>query len=278
MSVALAGTQKIVLVTGCSTGGIGFALCEEFASQGCIVYATSRRLESMEGFQNSNIRKHVLDVTSGDDIERTVQTILAETGKIDIVVNNAGAIAVGPLAEATIDQIRNAFELNTFGALRVSNAVIPSMFKRKEGLIVNIGSIVGLITTPWNALYCAAKAALHSISEGLAMECKPFGVKVMLIAPGGVTSNIAKNQAASLTLSPTTMYKEYESKILQRMNDSQGRGSMDTNEFARRVVTQVLSASPPPYMTLGHHSTLFYLLQWLPRQYALERMYKALIG
>ncbi|KAG8217078.1 hypothetical protein J3R82DRAFT_5100 [Butyriboletus roseoflavus] len=278
MSVPSAGTQRVVLVTGCSTGGIGFALCEEFAARGCIVYATSRRLESMVGFQNPNIRKHVLDVTNGDDIERTVQTILAETGKIDIVVNNAGAISIGPVAEATIDQMRNAFELNTFGALQVSNAVIPSMFKRKEGLIVNIGFIVGLITTPWNTLYCASKAALHTISEGLAMECKPFGVKVMLVAPGGVTSNIAKNQEATLTLAPTTMYKEYESQILGRMNASQGRGSMDTNEFARKVVMQVLSASPPPYMTLGSNSTWFYLLQWLPRQYVLGMMYKAMIG
>ncbi|KAG6375758.1 hypothetical protein JVT61DRAFT_2608 [Boletus reticuloceps] len=274
----MSGTQKVVLITGCSTGGIGFALCEEFAARECIVYATSRRLETMEGFQSPNIRKLALDVTNGDDIERTVQTILAETGKIDILVNNAGGTAIGPVAEATIDQIRNTFELNTFAALCVSNAVIPSMFKRKEGLIVNMGSIVGLVTTPWNTLYCAAKAALHSISEGLAMECKPFGVKVMLIAPGGVTSNISKNQMATLKLSPTTAYKEYEPKIIERMNASQAPGSMDTNEFARQVVTQVLSANPPPYLTLGHNSTLFYLLQWLPRQYALARMYKALIG
>lgn len=116
----------------------------------------------MEGFQNPNIRKLVLDVTNGDDIERVVRTILSEAGKLDILVNNAGALAigelislvlrpclttlsVGPIAEATIDQVRNAFELNTFAALRVSNAVIPSMFKRKEGLIVNIGSISGLV-------------------------------------------------------------------------------------------------------------------------------------
>jgi len=110
------------------------------------------------------------------------------------------------------------------------------------------------------------------------MECKPFGVKVMLVAPGGVISNGAKNQAETLAFSPTTMYKDYESKMIQRMNASQGRGSMDTNEFARRVVGQALSASPPPYMTLGSKSTLFYLFQWLPRQFVLERMYKALIS
>lgn len=132
--------------------------------------------------------------------------------------------------------------------------------------------------TPWNVLYCAAKAALHSISEGLAMECKPFGVKVMLVAPGGVTSNVAKNQATNLSLSPSTMYKQYEPKIIERMNASQGSGSMDTREFARQVVTQALRASPPPYMTLGHNSTRFYLFQWLPRQYVLGKMYDALIG
>ncbi|KAF9219038.1 NAD(P)-binding protein [Gyrodon lividus] len=271
-------TQKVVLVTGCSAGGIGFYLCEEFAARGCIVYATSRKLETMVGFRNENIRKHVLDVTNEDDIHKVVQTILAETGKIDVVVNNAGALAIGPLAEATTEQVRNAFELNTFAALRVSNVVIPSMVERKEGLIVNIGSIAGLITTPWNTLYCAAKAALHAITEGLAMECKPFGIKVMLVAPGGVTSNISKNQAATFKLSPTTMYKDYESKIVQRMNASENPGGMNTDEFARRVVTQALSAKPPPYMTLGNYSTLCAFYQWLPRQYVLGEIYKRLVG
>ena len=85
-------------------------------------------------------------------------------------------------------------------------------------------------------MYCAAKAALHSISEGLAMECKPFGVKVMLAASGGVTFNIAKNQAATWSPSPISMYKRYEPKMHHRLNISQGRGSMDRNEFARKVV------------------------------------------
>ena len=110
------------------------------------------------------------------------------------------------------------------------------------------------------------------------MECKPFGVKVMLVAPGSVTSNIAKNQEMTFTLPPTTMYKHYEAKLIQRMNISQGAGSMDTNEFARQVVTKALLVSPPPYMSLGGNSTRFYLLQWLPRQYALGMIYKALVG
>ncbi|KIJ06641.1 hypothetical protein PAXINDRAFT_20164 [Paxillus involutus ATCC 200175] len=271
-------TQKVVLITGCSEGGIGFSLCEEFATRGCIVYATSRKLESMEGLSHENIRKHALDVTKEDEIHKVVQTIIAETGRIDVVVNNAGALAISPLAEATMEQVRNAFELNTFAALRVSNAVIPSMVKHQQGLIVNIGSIAGLITTPWNALYCAAKTALHAISEGLAMECRPFGIKVMLVVPGGVTTNISKNQAATLELSPTTMYKDYEPKIIQRMNASGAPGSMNATKFARKVVDKALSAKPPPYMTLGLHSRKFAFYQWLPRQYVLGKMYKNLVG
>lgn len=129
----------------------------------------------MQGFQRDTIRTMASDVTKDEDITIVMQKILEEQGKMDIVVNNAGALAIGPVAEVTIEQIRNAFELNTFAALRVTNAIVPSMIKRREGLIINIGSIAGIVTTPWNTLYCAAKAASHSITEGLSMELKPFG-------------------------------------------------------------------------------------------------------
>ncbi|KAL4063889.1 hypothetical protein V8B97DRAFT_1928126 [Scleroderma yunnanense] len=270
-------TQRVVLVTGCTTGGIGFHLCEQFAQRGCIVYATSRRLESMEGFKHENIRTMVMDVMADDNVQAVVQNILAAEGKIDIVVNNAGALAIGALAEATIEQVRNAFELNTFAALRVSNAVIPSMVKRQEGLIINIGSIAGIITTPWNALYCAAKTALHSITEGLSMELKPFGIKVMLVAPGGVKSNISKNQASTFKLSPDSMYKDYEERMIERMNLAANKDSMPTDEFARQVVEKALSAAPPPYMSLGWNASKVAWSQWLPRQYVLGLMYKAMV-
>ncbi|KAI6018031.1 hypothetical protein PISMIDRAFT_690205 [Pisolithus microcarpus 441] len=172
----------------------------------------------MQGFQRDTIRAMASDVTKDEDITAVVQKILEEQGKIDIVVNNAGALAIGPVAEATIEQIRNAFELNTFAALRVTNAIVPSMIKRREGLIINIGSIAGIVTTPWNTLYCAAKAALHSITEGLSMELKPFGIKVMLVAPGSVKSNISKNQSLTFKLPPTSHYVEYEERLTERMN------------------------------------------------------------
>ncbi|OJA15127.1 hypothetical protein AZE42_11094 [Rhizopogon vesiculosus] len=257
--------EQVVLVTGCSTGGIGFHLCEHFAKQGCTVYATSRRLETMDGFKHP-VEKRAMDVTSDDDVTLTVQSILEEQGKIDIVVNNAGAIAIGPLLDMTSDQAKRAFDVNTLSILRVAKAVIPSMVERKQGLIINIGSIVGNIPTAWNGLYCAAKAAVHALSDVLAMECKPFGVKVMLVAPGSVKSNISANQAATLELPPTSIYKAYFDRVYERMYASQGKESMATDEFARRVVAKALSPSPPGYMTLGGSARLFAFFQWLPRQ------------
>jgi NAD(P)-dependent dehydrogenase (short-subunit alcohol dehydrogenase family) len=254
---------KVVLITGCSKGGIGFYLCEHFAEQGCTVYATSRRLETMDGFKHP-VEKRVMDVTSDDDVKLVVNSILEEQGKIDIVVNNAGAIAIGPLLDVSLGQARKAFETNTYSILRVAQAVAPSMVERKQGLIVNIGSLAGNIATPWNGLYCAAKAAVHALSDVLAMECKPFGVKVMLVAPGQVRSNITANQAATLQLSPTSIYKPYFDQVYERLNGSQAKGSMDTDEFARRVVAKVLSPSPPSYMTLGGMSRIFGFFRWLP--------------
>ncbi|KAG1904286.1 uncharacterized protein F5891DRAFT_1162609 [Suillus fuscotomentosus] len=233
-------SREVVLVTGCSKGGIGFHLCERFAERG------SRRLETMDGFKHS-VEKRVMDVTSDDDVKLVVQSILEAQGKIDIVVNNAG-----PLLDVSLGQARKAFEIDTFSILRVAQAVAPSMVERKQGLIVNIGSIAGNIPIPWHGLYCAAKAALHALNDALAMECKPFDVKVILVAPGCIQSNISINQAATLELSPTSIYKPYLDRV------------MPTDEFARRVVAKVLSPNPPTYMSLGTNARLSAFFHWLP--------------
>ncbi|KAG0709329.1 hypothetical protein DFH29DRAFT_978867 [Suillus ampliporus] len=206
-------SRKVVLVTGCSQGRIGFHLCERFAEQGCTVYATSRRLETMEGFKHP-VERPMMDVTR-------------------------------PLLDVSIDQARQAFGTSTFSILRVAKAVIPSTVERKQVLVVNIGSIAGHI-------------------DVLAMGCKPFGVKVMLVAPGAVKSNISTNQAAALELSSTTIFKAYFYRAYESMHASEGKGSMPTDGFARSVVAKALSPNPPSYMSLGGNSLLCTFLRWLP--------------
>ncbi|KIK14496.1 hypothetical protein PISMIDRAFT_687920 [Pisolithus microcarpus 441] len=151
------------------------------------------------------------------------------------------------------------------------------MIKRREGLIINIGSIAGIATTPWNTLYCTAKAALHSITEGLSMELKPFGIKVMLVAPGGVKSDISKNQSLTFKLPPTSHYVEYEEWLIERMNLAARKESTPTDAFPRELVANALATCPPPYLSLGSNTWKVYISQWLPSQYVLGKMCRTMV-
>ncbi|KAF8973621.1 oxidoreductase [Flammula alnicola] len=266
--------SRVVLVTGCSTGGIGYSLCEEFARQGCKVYATSRKVETIADFKDETVEKLTLDVNSDESVSKVLEHIVEKEGKIDVVVNNAGVIAPGPIVEQPIESVRQAFETNVFAILRVCRAVTPIMAKQKSGTIVNIGSIVGEIATPWNGVYCASKAAVTSISEVLFMELKPLGISVLHVSPGGVQSNIAANGTTRFALAPDTLYTEYLPDIIRRINLSQGAGSMPSQAFAVKVVSSALRKNPPRYMTLGGSSGLFALFKWLPRGMVLLHLWR----
>ncbi|KAF9269991.1 oxidoreductase [Marasmius fiardii PR-910] len=266
-------SSPIVLVTGCSRGGIGFALCEEFASKNCKVYATARNLSKLEGLPEMNVEKLELDVTNDTAVQDVVKTILEKEGRIDILVNNAGMIAAGALIDQTPQQVLEAFDANTFSVLRLARAVIPSMAKRKSGLVVNISSITEELPSPWNGLYCATKASVRSISEVLAMECRPFNIQVVNVAPGSVTSNISQNQMSKFTVPEGSLFSAYLPGMIRRINASQGPKSMETREFARRVVKQVLSKSPPLHLIEGGNKWLLKIMVWLPRKWILWWMW-----
>ncbi|KAJ7446425.1 oxidoreductase [Mycena galericulata] len=262
----MATPTRVVLVTGCSSGGIGYALCQRFAAEGCRVYATARRREAMAGLDaHPLISLDTLDVTSDEDVRRVVERIVAEAGYIDIVVNNAGVLGIGPLIEQPLDNVQATFDTNTYGALRVAQAAFPHMADRRSGLVVNIGSVVAETAVPWNGLYSATKAAMLAMSDILAMELKPFNVRVMYVAPGSVRSNLSANQSATYSLPPTSRYTAFLPNILQRLHASQGPAAMPAETFARDVVRRALRASPPGYVILGGHARAFKVFRWLPR-------------
>ncbi|KAI0308321.1 NAD-P-binding protein [Multifurca ochricompacta] len=227
--------SKVVLITGCSEGGIGFHLAENFASEGCKVYATARKLEKMQALHHSKIELLPLDVTDDTAVKEVVNTIITKEGKIDIVVNNAGAGCYGPALELPLDQIQAAFDTNVFSILRVNRTVLPHMVTRKQGMFITIGSIVAQYPLPWGGIYAATKSAVHAITNALEMECRPFNIKVLLVAPGGIKSNISANQ--SYSPHPDTLYAKYIDKILARLNISQS-SPMPTEVFAKQVVTK----------------------------------------
>ncbi|KAJ3529385.1 hypothetical protein NM688_g7860 [Phlebia brevispora] len=137
-----ASSWKVVLVTGCSQGGLGAYLCEEYVRQGCIVYATARNPSSMK-FTSPEIRMLKLDVVDDEQVKSVVQTVIDKEGRIDILVNNAGMGCAGPLTDTPVDVIKNVFDANTFSVMRMVQAVFPHMAARKSGLVVNVGSISG---------------------------------------------------------------------------------------------------------------------------------------
>ena len=128
--------------------------------------------------------------------------------------------------------------------------------------------------TPWNGIYCTSKAAVHSISETMSMELRPFGISVVHVAPGAVRSNLSSNAGKRFSLAPNSLFREYLGNIIVRMNSSQGPGSMATDDFAEQVVDKVLGKNPPRYISLGGTVMLFRLLKWLPRGLALGILWK----
>ncbi|KAJ7239265.1 NAD-P-binding protein [Mycena rebaudengoi] len=273
-------TGKVVLITGCSVGGIGFAMCIEFAKRGCKVYATARGMSKMEPLGGiPNIELMALDITDDSKVSNIVKMIIEKEGHIDIVVNNAGMARFGPILEIPMQEISNVFETNVLSMLRVSRAVVAHMSERKSGLIVNICSVMGEIPTPWAGVYASSKAALHSASEVMQMECRPFNIKVMLVCPGGIKSNVAQNASTHFELQPSSLYQQYLPNIIKRMWSSQDTSSISAEEFAKVVAKKSLAPNPPLYLkNIGSNSMVFAILKWLPREWVLNLMWKLCTG
>ncbi|KAI0275314.1 hypothetical protein BC834DRAFT_43561 [Gloeopeniophorella convolvens] len=264
-------SPKVVLITGCSEGGIGFHLAGQFALQGCKVYATARKVEKMEALRRDQIELLALDVTDDASVKAAVDTIIEKEGRIDVVVNNAGAGCYGPTLEIPLEQVQATFDLNVFSVLRVNRAVFPHMAARKQGMFITIGSVTGHAPLPWGGIYAATKSAVHAITNALDMECRPFNIKVLLVAPGGIKSNISANQESFS--SSNTLYGDYIEKIWERRNVSQ-QNATPTDVFAKAVVTKALASKPPSYMTLGAGAALIAILTWLPRSWMLSILWK----
>ncbi|KAJ1735211.1 NADPH-dependent 1-acyl dihydroxyacetone phosphate reductase [Coemansia biformis] len=254
---------RVVLLTGCSAGGIGHHLALQFAAHGCRVYASARDPAKIQGLEEHGITSIALDVTDDASVKSAVGRVVEEAGRIDILVNNAGVICVGPAVEADMDRVRVLLETNVVGVARVCSAVAPGMIARRQGLVVNIGSVGAFATTPWVGYYGASKAAVHVLSDTMRMELAPFNVRVVVVVPGGIKSNIASNQP-EVTLAEDSPYKPAIEAIRARAKYSQTGNSTPTDRFARVVVPQILSPSPRAYIIYGNHSTVTRLLSYIP--------------
>jgi NAD(P)-dependent dehydrogenase (short-subunit alcohol dehydrogenase family) len=191
--------EKVVLVTGVSSG-IGRTIAAVLASRGFRVFGTTRR-SGEPGRQLSDVELVRLDVRDEESVRSCVKTVLDKAGRIDALINNAGYTLIGALEETTIDEAKQLFETNFFGAMRMTQAVLRSMRERRSGRIINIGSVVGFVPAPYQGIYCASKHALEGYSESLDHEVRQFGIRVSVIEPGFTRTNIAQNSQMACPLS-----------------------------------------------------------------------------
>ncbi|KAJ2881133.1 hypothetical protein H4R27_004284 [Coemansia aciculifera] len=251
MTVTIAKDERVVLITGCSAGGIGHHLALELAAHGCRVFAGVRTLSKAQTLvDNPRIEAVELDITDDASVDAAVAYVLAATGgRIDMLVNNAGIHCVGPTVELPLSQVQQVFNTNFIGMARLCRAVAPVMMDRRQGTIVNVGSASGYVATPWVGIYAATKAAVHAYSDSLRVELAPFGVNVVVVAAGCVKSNIVDNYSEPLLDDNNTRYTMARPAIEEKFGLSQVEGVTPTSQLAHVVVPKILRCSPPAYIT-----------------------------
>lgn len=255
-----------ILITGCSSG-IGRALAEEFSQAGHHVFATARNIESLKNVKGESVTALSLDVTDSESIHNAIKAAIKKAGRIDVLINNAGFGLMGPVAEISLDDFRKQLETNVVGPLAMAQGVFPHMAERKSGTIVNVGSVSGVLTTPFAGAYCASKAALHSLSDAMRMEFSPWGIKVITLQPGGVISRFGETaaKAAASVIKPDSLYAPISDFIKDRAQAGQ-QNAMKADQFAKKVASVILSDTPPPLFRLGPHSVQLPLYNWaLPK-------------
>jgi len=247
--------QKVWLVTGASKG-IGLQIVLEALKAGNIVVGTSRDSQKLsqavatelgETSKNFWAVEMEFDETS---INTIVAQVIAKYGRIDVLVNNAGYALLGAVEEVELTDVKKNFDVNFFGLLSMTQAVLPQMRKQKAGNIINLASISGTVTGPTQGIYSATKAGVIMLSEALAAEVEPFGIKVTAIAPGGVRTDFLDQTSLIETAKTTSDYQVVRDTMagLKRLNHNQ---SGDPKRVAEAIVKVAQMKRPPVRLYLG---------------------------
>ena len=237
--------HKVVLITGGSSG-IGKAIGEYLVQNGFIVYGTSRHPEK---YTDSKFPILKLDVKNVETIKFAVHEIIEKAGRVDVLINNAGAGITGPIEEIPEAEIKANFETNFFGPINVIKAVLPQMRKQRSGLIINITSIAGYMGLPYRGVYSASKGALELITEAFRMELKGFNVKMTNIAPGDFATNIASGRYHA-PLKEDSPYKKPYGDTLELMNAHVDGGS-NPQLMAEAVLKVIQTKHPKIHYKVG---------------------------
>lgn len=242
---------SVAVVTG-SSSGIGLAASLALAKNGYLTYATMRNLAKQDSIQSAAEKQHLpirtvqLDVTDENSVKNAIQSILSESGRIDLLVNNAGYGLTGAFEDIGMDEIKSLYETNVFGVILVTQAVLPIMRKQGSGRIINISSGAGRIGFPGSSAYVSSKFALEGLTESMAFEVEQFGIKTVLVEPGFIRTNFAENiVAAKKAQDPNSPY----SQMMMQMKSSSHRRRMIENapdaDLVASVIVEAATAREP---------------------------------
>src|SRR5215212_2353006 len=243
-------TDHVAVVTG-SSSGIGFEIALMLARNGFQTYATMRNLAKSENIKSIATKENLpiyieqLDVTDNKSVTNAIQAIVSKANSIDVLVNNAGYALTGAFEDLAIEEIKAQYETNLFGLIRTTQTVLPIMRKQKSGTIVNISSGTGRLGYPGGSAYVSTKFAVEGLSESMAYELEPFGIKVILIEPGVIRTTFANGiVVAEKSQNPNSPY----SQIMQKMSTSfehMLENASSSPDLVAKVVLQAVTSENP---------------------------------
>jgi NAD(P)-dependent dehydrogenase (short-subunit alcohol dehydrogenase family) len=245
--------QPVAIVTGGSSG-IGESVCRALQGAGFTVYAAARRMDQMASLAAAGMKIVKVDVTDDGSLVALVEQVVAETGRIDVLVNNAGYGSYGALEDVPMDEARRQFDVNVFGLARLTQLVLPHMRSRRSGRIVNISSMGGKIYEPMGSWYHSTKFAVEGLSDSLRMELRPFGIQVVLIEPGAIKTEwagiSADNVRARSAGGPYAKQAGQVGAVLDAGAGETARGS-DPSVVADAVVKAATARRPRTRYAIG---------------------------
>ncbi|OWJ97812.1 short-chain dehydrogenase [Pseudomonas sp. A46] len=265
------------LITGCSSG-IGRALADAFKTAGYDVWASARKPADLERLADAGFKAVELDVNDPAAVAALAQRLEREAGGLDVLVNNAGYGAMGPLLDGGAEAMRRQFETNVFALVDVTRACFP-LLRTRQGLVVNIGSVSGVLVTPFAGAYCASKAAVHALSDALRLELAPFGIELMEVQPGAIASSFgasATREAEALIAEDSPWWPVREG-IRTRARASQDNPT-SAEDFARALLAAVQRSPRPTLVRIGNGSRALPLLARLLPRSLLDRVLKKRFG
>lgn len=273
----------VVLITGASSG-IGKAIAEALAKLGYKVYGTSRKLEAgkilevIPKSQNNPGFLHMLqlDVCSEESVENAVNLVLNKEGRIDILINNAGFGIAGSIEDTTVEEALSQFDANFFGVLRMCRKVMPAMRANKNGLILNISSVAGLISVPFQSMYSASKYAVEALTEALRIEVKPFGIRVSMVEPGDTKTGFTDKRIYVAASAEDSVYNEKFTKSIKTMEVSEMNGP-GPDKIVKAALKIISMKNPPIRITAGFsYKAIVFLKRVLPARlvsYVVSKIY-----